>query len=55
MAPIGRNTYQMVATSGVQHSPGPPPLGDAHGIVPVQCHVIGPQSNLEIQHDERGV
>jgi hypothetical protein len=38
MATIGRNTHQMTATSGVQHSLGPPPLGDGCGIVPAHRH-----------------
>jgi hypothetical protein len=40
MATIDRNTRPMVATSGVQHSPGPPPAGDACGIVPVHPTAI---------------
>jgi hypothetical protein len=38
MATVGHNTHQMMAASGLQHSPGPPPLGDKHGIVPVHSH-----------------
>ena len=37
-APIGRNTRPVAASSGFRCSPGPPPSGDAHGIVPAHRH-----------------
>ncbi len=37
IATIGCNTRPMAASSGFYQSPGPPPLGDAHGIVPAHC------------------
>ncbi len=35
IATIGHNTCPMAASSDFYQSPGPPPLGDARGIVPV--------------------
>jgi hypothetical protein len=35
---IDRNTGLNASTSGFCHSPGPPPLGDALGIIPLHYH-----------------
>ncbi len=37
IATICCNTCPMVASGGFYQSPGPPPSGDAHGIVPAHC------------------
>ncbi len=46
IATIGRNTCPMTASSGFYQSPGPPPLGNARGIVPV--HLRGHKNGQQV-------